>query len=1105
MGRTIHLSRGPFGRRSGHGRAGSARYTRVLCLLAVLAVTVLPFVFAPITLAIEGGQITGTVTSAATKAPIEGVEVCPERLIGGWPPCVKTDSDGGYTLGTVWGGNFRVEFKAPAGSSYIRRTYYGEKYSPTEAAVISVPEGGTAPGIDAELAEGGRISGTVTGASPKTPLEGIKVCAREPEHPRDLNDPEKNSGCTTTDLSGKYTIGGLPSGAYEVEFEVPYSSQLNFFSQFYDGRASWPEANLVSVIAGSGTPEIDAGLQVGGQITGAVTSTVTKAPIVGAEVCAGGENNEEYEHGCATTNANGEYTILRLASGKFLVEFDAPGYVTEYWGGELSSAMAQYSVPVTTGSVTSGIDMALEELPRISGKVTNFSSKAPIKGIEVCVRRVSSTSNGPCATTNTNGEYSIADLEVGEYTVEFSASGLDYLTQYYDGTVFSYDAVRIPMMPGTNAKNIDAELEEPGQISGKVTSAATKTPLEEIYVCAGEPPEGNRTCTTTNAQGEYTISGLPGRAYYVEFDAGLVHYLTQFYANESSRSAAQPVTVTPGNTTSGVDAELVAINGGGLTGTVVSSETERPIEGIEVCAYEADGEGLFGRCAKTESRGEYTITGLSAGEYEVEFSSPANSGLNYVTQYYHGQSSASEATTVTVAAGSLDPSIDARLREGGRITGKAVDASSQQAAVGIEVCAFARQNEDIGCAVTDAAGEYTIAGLAHGEYIVEFSSSTESGLNYVTQYYDGKASFSEATLVPIEEGGTKPGIDAKLEQGGQIAGEVTDASTGASLREVLVCALAKTTQAERCGLTSSSGEYKISTLPVGQYKVGFDDGKNYVIQYYNDKLSFFEAQTVPITAGDTASGIDAAMNSSDAIPPMNTKPPAVLGTPTVGETLRCADGLWTGSPTPSLTDRWLRDGAPIPGASAGSYTAQSADEGHSLSCEVTAKNTAGQESAVSTGVAIPGSSPIMPATTTGPAVSPSTTTTSSGAKGVKSYMIGSMSPITITASTLAVSGGSTRVHIRCGEERCAETVELIVRVVTKLRKGGRTVSRRTELVLARGSISIVGNGKSASVVLRLTPAGSRQLAHADRRHPVAVDLAVLAGAKTIVIGSVLAT
>jgi len=84
-----------------------------------------------------------------------------------------------------------------------------------------------------------------------------------------------------------------------------------------------------------------------------------------------------------------------------------------------------------------------------------------------------------------------------------------------------------------------------------------------------------------------------------------------------------------------------------------------------------------------------------------------------------------------------------------------------------------------------------------------------------------------------------------------------------------------------------------------------------------------------------------------ATAPGATSPPVLSGTPTVGETLSCAAGAWTGEPAPILTEQWLRNGAPILGATAGTYAVQAADAGETVACEVTAANGAGRKSAIS--------------------------------------------------------------------------------------------------------------------------------------------------------------
>jgi uncharacterized membrane protein YgcG len=90
-----------------------------------------------------------------------------------------------------------------------------------------------------------------------------------------------------------------------------------------------------------------------------------------------------------------------------------------------------------------------------------------------------------------------------------------------------------------------------------------------------------------------------------------------------------------------------------------------------------------------------------------------------------------------------------------------------------------------------------------------------------------------------------------------------------------------------------------------------------------------------------------------ATAPEDTVVPTVSGTPGVGEALTCANGLWTGGPSPVFTVQWLREDAPISGATGSSYRVQAVDVGEELSCEVTATNHAGHASAVSTALRIP--------------------------------------------------------------------------------------------------------------------------------------------------------
>lgn len=810
--------------------------------------------------------------------------------------------------------------------------------------------------------------------------------------------------------------------------------------------------------------------------------------------------------GATAIAAGVQHSLALLSSGKIMAWGD------NGWGELGNSNRENTDLPVqasgpseVTAIAAGGYSSYAEQgkIGEITGAVTSAATSDPIEGAKVCATSSSGPGRWRCATTDATGEYVITLHESATYDVKFSAPpGSGYLaSEYYDGKPSPSEETAVPVTLGATTSGIDAQLAEGGRIAGTVTSAPAKAPLAGAEVCA---LESSAECVLTNANGEYTISGLAAGGYRVEFFTSDGMYLPQYWNRKRSASEGQPVPVTLGQTTSGIDAEPEPLKNAAITGDVRDSTTMQGIKGIEVCAYETSVEesgleenGLFARCAETNARGEYAILELVAGEYLVEFSSPLYGSLNYVTQYFNVSSSAQGATIVQVGTRSVVTGIDAQLTEGGRIAGRVTNASTTGPIAGIEVCAYSTSGEGFGCALTDAHGEYAVSALGNGDYAVEFSAPPESGLDYVTQYYDYERTGSAADPVAVTEGTTISGIDAQLEEGGRIEGAVTDASTNTAIENVLVCALISSGKSAGCGLTNATGDYSITGLAGGQYKIGFDGGNRYVLQHYSDKLSLSEAQAVPVTVGDTAASIDAALDPSDAIPPANTKSPVILGTPAIGEALLCADGLWAGSPTPSLTDRWLRDGAPIPGATSGSYTVQSADTGHALACEVTAKSSAGERSAVSPGLAIPGSPTGVGAAPTGPS-------TARGAGRFKRY--GPKSPITVKVSTLTVSGGVARVRVQCRSERCAGTVELTMRAPTRRRAAGRTVSHAALLVLAKGQLAFPGKSGSTSIVLRLTPAGRRRLAHASKRNPVAAQLSMTApGIEPIVVKSVLVT
>jgi acyl-coenzyme A thioesterase PaaI-like protein len=195
----------------------------------------------------QGNSISGRVTdSQGTGMPDVAVEVYDSCDSWWWWEYVSyayTDADGYYTVMDIPTGSYLVYFWA-GDIGYISE-FYNDKSDCASVDTVPVTLTPTTY-IDAVLTLGGSISGTVTD-SQGNPIAYVEV---------DVYDTSGNwvSYTPYTLLDGTYTVTGIPTGSYKVEF-FDYNT---FIDIWYNQKIDFDSADIVPVTEPNTTTGIDA-------------------------------------------------------------------------------------------------------------------------------------------------------------------------------------------------------------------------------------------------------------------------------------------------------------------------------------------------------------------------------------------------------------------------------------------------------------------------------------------------------------------------------------------------------------------------------------------------------------------------------------------------------------------------------------------------------------------------------------------------------------------------------------------------------------------------------------------------------------------------------
>jgi Ni/Co efflux regulator RcnB len=610
-------------------------------------------------------KISGTVTGPDEITPLPGIQASAHRWNGSWWDQVNsgnTDGNGFYTIVGLPAGTYRVQFSDWQNGDYVSEVWSNAP-DLDSGWDIEVPEETTVTDIDASLAAASRITGTVTGPDESTLLSGIQVSAHV------WNGSWWNQVSSgNTDGNGAYTIGGLPAGTYRVQFGDWQNG--DYVSEVWSNAPDL-ESGLDVVLPEMTTVSgIDASLAAGSKITGTVTGPDESSPLSGIQASAYRWNGSWWEQvNWGNTDGNGAYTIGGLPAGTYRIQFDDwqnGDYVSEVWSNapDLDSGWDVVLPELTT---VSGIDASLAAGSKITGTVTGPDDSTPLSGIQATAYRWTGFGWDHVNSDNTddNGNYTIGGLPAGSYRVRFDDwQNGDYSSEVWSNAPDLNSGMDIEVPEVTTISDINASLAAASKITGTVIGPDDSTPLPGIQATAyrwtgsgwDHVNSGN-----TDGSGVYTIGGLPAGTYRVRFDDWQNgDYASEVWSNAPDLNSGTDIEVPELTTVIGIDASLSSASK--ITGTVTGPDGSTLLPGIDASAHRWDGaEWVWVNSGNTDGSGNYTINGLPAGTYRVQFNDWQNG--DYVSEVWSNAPALDSGDDIEVTEGMTRTGIDASLAD----------------------------------------------------------------------------------------------------------------------------------------------------------------------------------------------------------------------------------------------------------------------------------------------------------------------------------------------------------------------------------------------------------------------------------------------------------
>jgi 5-hydroxyisourate hydrolase-like protein (transthyretin family) len=397
----------------------------------------------------RGGSITGTITNAATGAPVQGVNVQVATRVSGAISLLGnniSNASGVYTIGGLATGNYFL-FTTGGGGGMMTELYDNIpcplNCNPIVPSGVEIPvtAGTPTPGKDFALETGGAISGTVTNQATSNPVQGVQVTVVTRVGTTNFQRS------VTTDASGNYTLAGLPTGRYwayisfapsglvpEILDDIPCVGACNINVAIATGAP-------IDVTQGTTTSGRNFALSPGGGIRGTVRNAATGSPVTDdLQVDVYARSGSSFIFVTSDgVDSSGVYQVSGLAAGEYVIASSGLGFRSEAFDnvpclGVCGPAALGSATPITValGTVATGKDFSLDRAELLFGKVTSSVTGQPLTGgVSVTLyERGSSTLMGT-SSVDYRGGFLFPNVPNGTY-VAFTSNSIGYRNEIFD-------------------------------------------------------------------------------------------------------------------------------------------------------------------------------------------------------------------------------------------------------------------------------------------------------------------------------------------------------------------------------------------------------------------------------------------------------------------------------------------------------------------------------------------------------------------------------------------------------------------------------------------------------------------------------------------------